>query len=134
MPLVGTSIDDHFGLMKNNNGLADTQKKVVTCVDDHFGWMKNNNGKAGGGGEKDKGVALIIIINFQQPTEHCDGKSEWKSMKPANLQSFNATGPLSPTAKCNSFKPSNFSNFKSFLAKKLGDEDDLRVPSNNQLN
>ncbi|KAK1577146.1 hypothetical protein Q3G72_019331 [Acer saccharum] len=59
---------------------------------------------------------------------------EWKSMKPANSQSFNATGPLSPTAKCNSFKPSNFSNFKSFLAKKLGDEDDLRVPSNNQLN
>ncbi|KAK2654527.1 hypothetical protein Ddye_014383 [Dipteronia dyeriana] len=60
---------------------------------------------------------------------------EWKSMKPANSQSFNATGPLmSPTAECNSFKPSNFSNFKSFLAKKLGDEDDLRVPSNNQLN
>ncbi|KAK1562367.1 hypothetical protein Q3G72_015565 [Acer saccharum] len=59
---------------------------------------------------------------------------EWKSMKPANSQSFNATGPLLPTAKCNSFKPSNFSNFKSFLAKKLGDEDDLRVPCNNQLN
>ncbi|KAK1562187.1 hypothetical protein Q3G72_007699 [Acer saccharum] len=59
---------------------------------------------------------------------------EWKSMKPANSQSFNATGPLSPIAKCNSCKPSNFSNFKSFLAKKLGDEDDLRVPSNNQLN
>ncbi|KAI9161771.1 hypothetical protein LWI28_020524 [Acer negundo] len=59
---------------------------------------------------------------------------EWKSMKPANSQSFNATGPLSPTAKCNSFKPRNFSNFKSFLGKKLGDEDDFRVPSNNQLN
>ncbi|KAK0598322.1 hypothetical protein LWI29_033672 [Acer saccharum] len=55
-------------------------------------------------------------------------------MKLDNSQSFNATGPLSPTAKRNSFKPSNFSNCKSFLAKKLGDEDDLRVPSNNQLN
>ncbi|KAK1548931.1 hypothetical protein Q3G72_009866 [Acer saccharum] len=31
---------------------------VGTCVDDHFGLMKNNNGKAGGGGgEKGKGVA-----------------------------------------------------------------------------
>ncbi|KAK1575525.1 hypothetical protein Q3G72_006207 [Acer saccharum] len=59
---------------------------------------------------------------------------EWKSMKPVNSQSFNATEPLSSTAKCNSFKPSNFSNFKGFLAKKLGDEDDLRVPSNSQLN
>ena len=59
---------------------------------------------------------------------------EWKSMKPANSQSFNAMGTFSPIAKCNSFKPNNFSNFKSFLAKKLGDEDDLRVPSNNQPN
>ncbi|KAL5755836.1 hypothetical protein ACOSQ2_020582 [Xanthoceras sorbifolium] len=59
---------------------------------------------------------------------------KWKSMKPANSHSFNDTGPLSPTAKCNSFKPSNFLHFSNFLSKKLGDEDDLRVPSNNQLN
>ncbi|KAL5822627.1 hypothetical protein ACOSQ4_020527 [Xanthoceras sorbifolium] len=59
---------------------------------------------------------------------------EWKLMNPANSHSFNATGPLSPTAKCNSFKPSNFSDFRKFLSRKLGDEDDLKVLSNNQLN
>lgn len=58
---------------------------------------------------------------------------EWKSMKPANSYSF-ASGPLSPSTKRNSLKPSNLSNFKDFLSKKLGEDDDVRVPSNNQLN
>ncbi|XP_044479503.1 protein HEADING DATE 3B-like isoform X2 [Mangifera indica] len=58
---------------------------------------------------------------------------EWETMTPSNYQSLNAAGPLSSTAHSSSFKPSNFSNFRNFAFKKLGDENDLRVPSSAQL-
>lgn len=58
---------------------------------------------------------------------------EWETMTPSNYQSLNAAGPLSSTAHSSSFKPSNFSNFRNFAFKKLGDENDLGVPSSAQL-
>ncbi|XP_058006471.1 protein HEADING DATE 3B isoform X2 [Hevea brasiliensis] len=55
-----------------------------------------------------------------------------KSMSSRNDQSLNITQQLSSSAKCNSFHSYNFSNFKSFSLKKLGDESDFRVPSSAQ--
>lgn len=56
---------------------------------------------------------------------------EQNSTKPTTYQSFNATGLSSSTLKCKSSQSYNFSNFKNFSSKKLGDEDG-RVPTTGQ--
>jgi EARLY FLOWERING 3 protein len=56
---------------------------------------------------------------------------EQNSTKPTTYRSFNATGLSSSTLKCESSQSYNFSNFKNFSSKKLGDEDG-RVPTTGQ--
>ncbi|KAJ4959468.1 hypothetical protein NE237_026579 [Protea cynaroides] len=55
--------------------------------------------------------------------------SERKSMKNACYQTSDATGRMLLTSECNSFHPFDYSNSKNSGQKKLGDEDDVRVPT-----
>ncbi|KAF8400901.1 hypothetical protein HHK36_014204 [Tetracentron sinense] len=64
-------------------------------------------------------------VNLNTTTE----AFERKSMKTTNYRTSDATWHLSSPAECSSFHPRDFSNSKNFSAKKLGDEDDYRVPT-----